>query len=503
MSVRIQLDKPRGVFTNLDQISGVVVLSILGPETISTITVKLEGESRSHLAGNINPRRNYDGFEKEGSRQEVHKLLYKVLTVFPTAELRRATGPDQAYTLPSGPHAYPFQFKLPFNNDCSNNNSLLNGLNALRFDMARDTNNHVKKTLPPSLNGLPGEAEILYYVKVTVQRPAFYKENFRAVYPFTFLPIEPPRAAANNRESYARRSHQFSPSIDVPEKAGLFRKASVAANDPSVPEVPPPNISIDGRLPDPAIITCNESLPLRILITKKNESPATIYLRTLSITLIGFTLIRAHDLQRREAQSWVILSQAHIDKPLTSTVGGDGSKILEVESTLWKQCPLPSIVPPSFTTCNISRRYELEIKAGLAWGSSRNINPELSVQTVRMPVEVYSGIAPPQALLDQMANRPSGQPATNSNLRPHGSVNVPSARPTPGPNTPGQSDHIEPSPSDIPDEAPPSYEDAMADDLAPIDGPRRNYQQQTSSTPPGSSGKGSARDDRLFPESGR
>ena len=300
----------------------------------------------------------------------------------------------------------------------------------------------------------------------------------------------------------------------MPEKAGLFRKASVAANDPSVPEVPPPNISIDGRLPDPAIITCNESLPLRILITKKNESPATIYLRTLSITLIGFTLIRAHELQRREAQSWVILSQAHIDKALTSTVGGDGSKILEVDATLWKQCPLPSIVPPSFTTCNISRRYELEIKAGLAWGSSRNINvglgstqvvdsandwkPELSVQTVRMPVEVYSGIAPPQALLDQMANRPSGQPATNHNLRPHGSVNAPSARPTPG-----QSDHIEPSPSDIPHEAPPSYEDAMADDLAPIDGPRRNYHQQTNSTPPGSSGKGLAKNDRLFPESGR
>ena len=128
--------------------------------------------------------------------------------------------------------------------------------------------------------------------------------------------------------------------------------------------------------------------------------------------------------------------------------------------------------------------------------------PELSVQTVRMPVEVYSGIAPPQALLDQMAGRPSEQPATNHNLRPHGSVNAPSARPTPGPNTQGQSDHIEPSPSDIPDEAPPSYEDAMADDLAPIDGPRRNYHQQTSLTPPGSSGKGSAKDDRLFPESG-
>ena len=166
----------------------------------------------------------------------------------------------------------------------------------------------------------------------------------------------------------------------MPEKAGLFRKASAATTDPSVPEVPPPNISIDGRLPDPAIITCNESLPLRILITRNNESPATIYLRTLSITLIGFTLIRAHELQRREAQSWVILSQAHIDKALTSTVGGDGSKILEVNTSLWKQCPLPSIVPPSFTTCNISRQYELEIKAGLAWGSSRNINVGLDLR---------------------------------------------------------------------------------------------------------------------------
>ena len=70
MSVRIQLDKPRGVFTNLDQISGAVILSILGPETVSAITVKLEAESRTYLAGHINPRRNYE----EGSRQEVHKV---------------------------------------------------------------------------------------------------------------------------------------------------------------------------------------------------------------------------------------------------------------------------------------------------------------------------------------------------------------------------------------------------------------------------------------------
>ena len=51
----------------------------------------------------------------------------------------------------------------------------------LRVEMARDTNRHVKKTLPPTLTGLPGQGEIRYYVKVTVQRPAFYKENWRQV----------------------------------------------------------------------------------------------------------------------------------------------------------------------------------------------------------------------------------------------------------------------------------------------------------------------------------
>lgn len=70
----------------------------------------------------------------------------------------------------------------------------------------------------------------------------------------------------------------------------------------------------------------------------------------------------------------MIVSQAHIDKALNSTVGGDGNKILEVDSNLWRQQLLPNIVSPSFTTCNISRRYELEVKAGLAWGSTQKIN---------------------------------------------------------------------------------------------------------------------------------
>lgn len=60
---------------------------------------------------------------------------------------------------------------------------MLTNLNitGLKVDLARDSNRHVKKTLPPSLTGLAGEADIRYFVKATVIRPQFYKENIRGV----------------------------------------------------------------------------------------------------------------------------------------------------------------------------------------------------------------------------------------------------------------------------------------------------------------------------------
>jgi hypothetical protein len=89
-----------------------------------------------------------------------------------------------------------------------------------------------------------------------------------------------------------------------------------------------------------------------------------------------------------------------------------------------------------------------------------------------MPVKVYSGIAPPQALLDAMA-------AAAPQLSP--------SKPTSGPSWPtgaASRPPIPPRPSTGPvpvdagaayDDAPPSYEDAMAENLSPVDGPRREY----------------------------
>ena len=191
--------------------------------------------------------------------------------------------------------------------------------------------------------------------------------------PFMFLPIEPPRQPPNRRESFARRSHKFSHVTGRPEKPGLFRKSSTMS-DPSAPDVPPPDIDIEGRLPDPSIATCNEALPLRVLVTKKNETPATIYLQTLSIMLIGHTTIRAHELTRQESSSWVIVSLANIHKPISNPSTSESGRFAELDAKYWNQLLLPNTVCPTFETCNIWRQYELEIKVGLSWGSPTNIH---------------------------------------------------------------------------------------------------------------------------------
>ncbi|KAG8533763.1 uncharacterized protein KY384_001504 [Bacidia gigantensis] len=491
-------------YTNLDEVSGQVLLSLTAQETIAAITVKLEGESRTRLAGAYGVPGTYDPYARNQTQLEVHKLLYKIQTVFPSRDVA-AAGSKNQYTLPPGQYSYPFKFKIPFNNDCINNNSVLANLSSMRIDMYQGSNGHVKKTLPPTLGGMPGEAEIQYYVKATVQRPAFYKENWRYNTNFLFFPIEPPRPAPNRRESFARVQHQFAPPIDTLEKPSLFRKQSTSGQTPNIT---PPSVSIEGRLPDPAIITCNDALPLRILINRLNDSPASLFLEMLHVELLAFSTIRAHTLRRNEISSWTILSTSNMHKSLDETSGNEkgGTNVLEVPPSLWNQRTLPNNVSPTFHTCNISRSYGLHIKVGLSWGvgNKKNVRsqqpmialnsadthfqPELNVQMLRMPCQVYSGVAPPEALLEAMSHRPEEPPPPMPARPPTQTGGVTGSGPT------QTTDHIEPSPEDIPPDAPPSYEDAIAEDMAPVDGPRRDYQQN----PPSAGGNEKSR--RLFDE---
>lgn len=141
----------------------------------------------------------------------------------------------------------------------------------------------------------------------------------------------------------------------------------------SDPNAEPLRLSVDARLPSPPLLTCNEPIPLRVLVQKLTDSSEDVTLQTIQIELIGYTHIRAHGLVRKESGSWVILSRSSLNMLIGRGEDPLG-KEWTIDPSLWKGIPLPNTVAPSFETCNISRNYEVEIRVGLQHGSKRMVN---------------------------------------------------------------------------------------------------------------------------------
>ncbi|KAF2662609.1 hypothetical protein K491DRAFT_585026 [Lophiostoma macrostomum CBS 122681] len=476
MLVTVSLEHPHTHYTNLDVIRGRVNLRVPNPSNVASIVVKLEGEARTRLLAAIRPDRP----DRQRPVLEVHKILYKTQVVWPANQVPEEVLANSraTYTLNAGQYDYPFEFKIPLNNSCQHINSLATNVqfSGMGLEVARTPTQHVKQTLPPSLTGFPGEAEIRYYVKVTVNRPQFFKENPRATANFTFLPIEPPRPAQADGEAYARRTHQFLENAQSDSSGAIPRS-------PTTPEASlgtPPRFVVDARLPNPAILTCNEDLPMRLLVKSMSERNKTVYLQMLQVELIGYTKVRAHEVQRTESNSWIIASSSNMAIPLGSPSDPVGTEV-PVNPEYWSGKPLPNTIAPTFQTCNLSRFYELEVRVGLGYGSYKHGEDQLVVLPLRLPVKVYSGIAPPKALLE--ASIP-GQP---EKLKPGASLGPPQQTQAPhtpvehpgfsGPSAfPPAQGALSGSPQAPYDDAPPSYEDAVGQDLPPIDGYRGNYQ---------------------------
>ncbi|KAK5113951.1 hypothetical protein LTR62_003074 [Meristemomyces frigidus] len=483
MNATVVLDQGgNATYTNLDVLSGKVIVRCSKSIDVTNILVKLEGESRTRLLSSTGPNG-----ERPRPQLELHKVLYQVQMVFPPNNLpARKNG----YTLSIGEHEYPFKFKIPINNYCTNDKSLMPAvsMSGTGFEVSRPPTHHVKRTLPPTISGFPGEAEIRYFVKTTITRPSFFKEARRAYAPFNFLPIENPRPPETGSEIYARMKHSFMPYAEQENTnskgkgfLGMRKELSVSSSSPEAP-----SISVDARLPEPAILTCNQKVPVRIIVKKLSNLNATVHLQSLQISLIGVTKIRAHEIHRAEHNSLVIMSNSNMRLPLEWPNDAANSEVV-LDSSMWQGQRLPVTVAPSFEACNISRLYHLDVRVGLSLQSSTK--PQNITLPLRLDCEVFSGIAPPPALLEAQQKtslRKSSTSAefisdklrTEGRLPPeYGAEQVP-ATPikTPGPSGVPQlparpGDVLPPAYS----EAPPSYEDAVATDLPPVTASRPQY----------------------------
>ncbi|PHH58569.1 hypothetical protein CDD81_5207 [Ophiocordyceps australis] len=556
MSIRIALDSRPEFYTNLDQVRGRVVLGLTRSEQVGSIVVKLEGESITALQvpglheGDrgvyIRPPGPLPG--PPGSVvAENHKILYRYQQVFPDDYHSSSSNPYGAFPLQPGEHEFPFSFKLPINNACSDALAMsrigglgpgpggmgggtgLFGLGGIRvMDGSKQLFlKHITRTLPPSLTGYPMEAEIRYYIKVTVQRPGLLKENWRYQIGFKFLPIEPPRPSITGQEAFARRPFAFRPKSPQQlgkKRSGFFSRKSDKGGSASAPMpspttdaagslMPAPSIEMSARLPHPPVLTCNKPVPLRLIAKKLVKSPEQVYLVSFELNLIGITELRSHNVYTKKMNRWVVVANSSLCLPLASSGPEEAGQEFVVPDDLWSNKPLPNTVAPSFVTCNISRRYELEVRLGLSWGrpSKAGLLPlggsGNQPQVILLPlhfgqIEVFSGIAPPPELAAAARNpRPGLEAATKPpRLPPRTSAARPNAASRPSqaqgqrppaaqaPYDPLYPPQLGPGQTTAPeDDAPPSYDEAMAENMSgPFDGmrPRPAYSGVTNENGP-------------------
>ncbi|CAK7197665.1 hypothetical protein SEUCBS139899_000313 [Sporothrix eucalyptigena] len=450
MSVHIHLIDPPEYYTNLDIIRGEVKFYLSKPEAIGAVVVKLEGESSTQLTvppveeeegwsykheklHDLDPSKGYTGVIQRPAPgtvvQENHKILYQVAQVHPL----KTEEPPTNNILPAGQHTFPFRFKVPFNNACSDPVALSRTGGMVDVDGNAESPNggplrfghnngirimdgskqlmytHVKQTLPPSFAGYLSSTEtteIRYFVKATVQRPGMFKGNWRNTTGFKFLPIEPIRPEPSNREVFARRPFTFRERVavvDAPALKPTKKKNSFLRNNSSstlsLPESQAgssasptspssslstsphqlkfpvniscrdgvvPSIQLIALLPFPAILTCNEPIPLRIVARKLEPSREQVYLTSLDIRLIGTTNVKGQDVEQTKTATWMIMTRLGLSISVCDPDAPVDSEI-ELPNDIWYNKALPNTVMPSFVTCNISREYQLEIRAGLCW----------------------------------------------------------------------------------------------------------------------------------------
>lgn len=220
-TVNIEIDRSEsgGTFTNYDTITGTVKLTVTGSISLNYIQVKLEGLSRTELSIPREPNGKKE--RKDKVLQDIHKVLYDTMIVFPPENVRQVSNAKE-FSLTPGTYNYPFKFKIPLNNSCIklqgitnkvlfnmkkldlkiNNgnmntatvrnmaNNLINGNPASNNLQAIAHTYHITNQLPPSLSGVGDSASVKYFVKVTCKRSSFLKVNLRAFDPFVFLPLD-------------------------------------------------------------------------------------------------------------------------------------------------------------------------------------------------------------------------------------------------------------------------------------------------------------------------
>ena len=109
----------------------------------------------------------------------------------------------------------------------------------------------------------------------------------------------------------------------------------------------------------------NRHMTMRLSILKINSFAYDLYLQSFQMLLVGYTDIKAKSPSPTDTQisCWTIQSMSNIGLPVLHNFEDVGAE-REIDRNLWEGEALPDIIVPSFDSCGLVRRYELDISMG-------------------------------------------------------------------------------------------------------------------------------------------
>lgn len=417
----------KGTLTNYDVVKGKVHLTLRQETSIKNITVKMEGIAKTVVRQNPHDDMNRRSRDSKHDHIEIHKVLYRTVSVFPPEEIK-ATSSSNQYTLPAGNYTYDFSFKVPLNTECVKGsaastasggmgkvNDFLGGtqlvVNGGGIDYARAASSHIDSVLPPSFSGLGDLASVKYFFKATVNRASMFKMNARNIDPFIFLPIDPSPTVQQNRLAFVRRelavavpsNNTLSEPTPQPKKKGFWGNISRAMGVQTPSRGKSSSFFLEARFPQDGGLTPMAELPIKLfvllLIPPEHLGFDNLYMSDFSMTLYANTEAKAQtstqnsNLQLKLDTDPVSSLTIPISRATPSKAKhSSGSQMweIEIEPRLIKSVVIPDYVPPTFTTCNIRRSYALEITAGFKTSSAL----PLEYVSLLMDPVIKSGVNP-------------------------------------------------------------------------------------------------------------
>ncbi|KAF2794070.1 hypothetical protein K505DRAFT_337269 [Melanomma pulvis-pyrius CBS 109.77] len=366
MDVSIKFDQPEATYTNGDTVEGSVVLYCKSTITLSKVTVTLSGKSTSGLSGT-------SGLLLHRRNRESHRFVHETQDITPyTDNLKSAK--QEPVKLSFGYHSFPFRLNIPWLAECK----------VCPAGGSRE--------LPPSMCNLVKDADISYKVDTSVTVRNILKENISRsvkiyVWPLDERPLSVSRMAPDSFPCTSKISASIS---GVTHRPGSTQQTDDLILIPSVAD--PAQISVESRFPQDFALTCGRDVAMSLNVKKCDKYLGTLSLQSFQMLLVGYTNISGQPAAQGQTEFWMIQSLSNIDYKISDAYDAVGSgKYISEE--MWEGKPLPMSVIPSFKSCNLERRYELEILMGFQCEAPRG---RVKFVQLCVPVKVYSGIIPGQ-----------------------------------------------------------------------------------------------------------